>query len=69
MVFIQQMHVRGTNKKNISFTQKNKITSPGLIYKSQSLGVRTTVGMRDDKFNIFLLYKIKNLRDEKVHRT
>ena len=54
--------------KNISFSQKNKITMSGLNYLSQSLGLNTVIAMRDDKFNVFILVKVKRMSDEKVQK-
>ena len=52
----------------IPFTQKNKITISGLNYNCQSLGVKTTVRMRGQFFNVFHLCNVINLGDEKVHK-
>ena len=55
-------------QKNISLTQKHKISMSGLNYLCQSLGLKTYIGMRDDKFNVFHLNTVKKLSDEKVHK-
>ena len=39
----------------------------GLNYLCQSLGLKTCISMRDDKFNIFQMITVKNQSDEKVH--
>ena len=39
----------------------------GLNYLCQSLGLKTCISMRDDKFNIFEMNTVKNQSDEKVH--
>ena len=54
--------------KNISFTQKHKITMSGLNYLCQSLGLKTCIGIRDDKFNVFHLNTVNNISDNKVHK-
>ena len=59
---------RKNKQKNISFTQKHKITMSGLNYLCQSLGLKTCIGMRDDKFNVFHLNTVNNMSDEKVHK-
>ena len=38
------------------------------IFLRQSLGLKTCIGIRDDKFNVFYLNTIKKLSDEKVHK-
>ena len=40
----------------------------GLKYLCQSLGLKTCVSMRDDKFNIFEMITVKNQSGEKVHK-
>ena len=45
-------------QKNISLTQKNKVTMSGLKYLCQSLGLNTSLGMRDGKFNVFRLINV-----------
>ena len=55
-------------QKNISFSQKHKITISSLNYLCQSLGLKTCISMRDDKFNIFDMITVKNQSDEKVHK-
>ena len=55
-------------QKDISFCQKNKITMSGLNYLCQSLGLKTCICMRDDKFNVFNLNTVKSMSDEKVHK-
>ena len=55
-------------RKTISFSQKNKVTMSGLNYLCQSLGLNTAIGMRDDKFNVFNLFKVNKMSDEKVHK-
>ena len=59
---------RLNKQKNISLTQKHKISISGLNYLCQSLGLKTCVGMRDDKFNVFHLNTVKKSSDEKVHK-
>ena len=59
---------RKNKQKNISFSQKQKVTISGLIYLCQSLGLKTCISMRDDKFNIFQMVTVKNQSDEKVHK-
>ena len=59
---------RRNKQKNISFSQKNKITISGLKYLCQSLGLKTCISMRVDKFNIFEMITVKNQSDEKVHK-
>ena len=54
--------------KNISLTQKHKITISGLNYLCQSLGLKTCIGIRDDKFTVFHLNTVNNLSDKKVHK-
>ena len=54
--------------KNISLTQKHKITISGLNYLCQSLGLKTYIGIRDDKFNVFNLNTVNNMSDKKVHK-
>ena len=54
--------------KNISLTQKHKITISGLNYLCQSLGLKTCIGIRDDKFNVLHINTVKNLSDKKVHK-
>ena len=44
---------RKNKQKNISFSQKHKVTISGLNYLCQSLGLKTCISMRDDKFKIF----------------
>ena len=39
-----------------------------LSYLCQSLGLKTCISMRDDKFNIFYMITVKNQSDEKVHK-
>ena len=41
----------------------------GLNYLCQSLGLKTCISMRDDKFNIFEMITVKNQSDEKVHKS
>ena len=60
------MEIELIDKKNISFSQKHKITTPGLNYLCQSLGLKTTIGMRDDKFIILNLITVNKLGEEKV---
>ena len=57
---------RINRQKNISFSQKRKITTHGLNYLCQSLGLKTTIGMRDDKFIILNLITVNKLSEEKV---
>ena len=38
----------------------------GLNYLCQSLGLKTCISMRDDKFTIFQMITVKNQSDEKV---
>ena len=38
-----------------------------LNYLCQSLGLKTCISMRDDKFNIFQMITVKNQSDEKVN--
>ena len=59
---------RRNKQKNISFSQKNKITISGLNYLCQSLGLKTCISMRDDKFNIFDMISVRNQSDKKVHK-
>ena len=59
---------RKNKQKNISFSQKHKVTKSGLNYLCQSLGLKTCISMRDDKFNIFQMVTVKNQSDEKVHK-
>ena len=59
---------RKNKQKNISFSQKHKITISSLNYLCQSLGLKTCISMRDDKFNIFDMITVKNQSDEKVHK-
>ena len=59
---------RRNKKKNISFSQKNKITMSGLNNLCQTLGLKTCISMRDVKFNIFEMITVKNQSDEKVHK-
>ena len=40
----------------------------GLKYLCQSLGLKTCVSMRDDKFKIFEMITVKNQSGEKVHK-
>ena len=40
----------------------------GLNYLCQSLGFKTCISMRDDKFNNFEMITVKNQSDEKVHK-
>ena len=54
-------------QKNTSFTQKNRTTNSGSNNICQSLGVKTTIGKRDDRLNVFHLCNVKNLSDVKVH--
>ena len=58
---------RQNKQKNISFSQKHKITMSSLNYLCQSLGLKTCISLRDDKFYIFDMITIKNQSDEKVH--
>ena len=62
------MGIEETNKKNVSFSQKFKITMSSLNYLCQTLGLKTCISMRDDKFNIFEVITVKNQSDEKVHK-
>ena len=59
-----------TNKQNKYFIllKRHKITITGLNYLCQSLGLKTYIGMRNDKFNIFHLNTVNNVSDEKVHK-
>ena len=57
---------RKNKQKNIFFSQKHKITLSSLNYLCQSLGLKTCISMRDDKFNIFQMITVKNQSDEKV---
>ena len=59
---------RRNKQKNFSFSQKIKTTMSGLNYLCQSLGLKTCIRMRDDKFNIFEMITVKNQSDEKVHK-
>ena len=59
---------RKKKQKNISFSQKHKVTMSSLNYLCQSLGLKTCISMRDDKFNIFQMVTVKNQSDEKVHK-
>ena len=40
----------------------------GLNFLCQSLGLNTSIGMRDDKFDVFNLVKVKRMCDAKVHK-
>ena len=40
----------------------------GLNYLCQSLGLKTCIGIRDDKFNVFHLNTVNNISDKKVHK-
>ena len=40
----------------------------GSNYLCQSLGLSTSIGMRDDKFDVFNLVKVKRMSDSKVHK-
>ena len=62
------MDLKQINKRIFHSTQKNKITISGLNYLCQSLGLKTCIGMRDDKFNIFHLITVNNISDKKVHK-
>ena len=53
-------------QKNISFSQKYKITISSLNYLCHTLGLKTCNSMRHDKFNIFQMITVKNQSDEKV---
>ena len=44
---------RKNKQKNPSFSEKHKINMSGLNYLCQSLGLKTCINMRDDKFKIF----------------
>ena len=55
-------------KENISLTQKHKITMSVLNYLCQSLGLKTCIGIRDDKFNVFHLNTVNNMSNKKVHK-
>ena len=59
---------RKNKQKNISFSQKHKVTMSGLIYLCQSLGLKTCISMRDDNFNIFQMITVKNQSEEKVYK-
>ena len=50
---------RLNKQKIISLTQKHKISMSGLNYLCQSLGLKTYIGMRDDKFNVFHFNTVK----------
>ena len=39
-----------------------------LNYLCQSLGLKTCISMRDDKFNIFQMITVKNQNDETVNK-
>ena len=54
--------------KCICFSRKNKITMSGVNYLCQSLGFKTRLSMRDDKFNMFDLNTVGKMSDEKVHK-
>ena len=64
--FMQLMVKKKHKYKNISLTQKHKITISGLNYLCQSLGLKTCIGIRDDKFRVFNLNTVKNMSDKKV---
>ena len=40
----------------------------GPNYLCQSLGLKTCISMRDDKFSVFHLNAVQNLSDKKVHK-
>ena len=57
---------RKNKQKNISFSQKHKITMSSLNYLCQSLGLKICISMRAEKFKIFQMITVKNQGDEKV---
>ena len=57
----------GNRKKNVSSTQKHKITLSGLNHFCQSLGLKTCIGIRDDKFIAFLSNTVITTSIEKIH--
>ena len=59
---------RLNKQKNISFTQKHKITMSGLNYLCQSLGLKTCIRMHNEKLNVFNLFTVKSMSDVKVHK-
>ena len=59
---------RKNKKKNVSFSQKHKLTMSSLNCLCQSLGLNTCISLRDDKFNFFDMITVKNQSDEKVHK-
>ena len=65
--FMQLVFIKKISLKIISLTQKHKITLSGLNYLCQSLGLKTCIGIGDDKFDIFHLNTVKNLSEKKVH--
>ena len=58
---------RKNKQKRTLFFLKNKITLSGLNFSVQSLGLKTCIGMSDQKFNVFHLNTVKIMNDEKVH--
>ena len=65
--FMQLVFIKKISLKIISLTQKHKITLSGLNCLCQSLGLKTFIGIGDDKFDIFHLNTVKNLSEKKVH--
>ena len=65
---MQLVVIKRNKFKNISSTQKHKITKSGLNYLCQSKGLKTCMGNRDDKFNVFHLITVNKVSDEKVYK-
>ena len=55
---------RKNKQKNISFSQKHKITMSGLNYLCQCLWLKTCISKRGDKYNIFQMVTVINRSDE-----
>ena len=56
------------NKKLFLSLKNIKLTMSGLNYLCQSLGLKTCISMRDEKFINFEMITVKNQSDEKVHK-
>ena len=59
---------REVNLKEISVIQKHRITNFSSLFLSQSLGLKTCIGITNDKINVFLSNNKKKLSDEKIHK-